>query len=83
MRDKTLIIRGRGKDDLDAKQVLLQVNKSLLEQGYSPISQIAGYLASGEPCYITAHNNARNLMRQLERLELLEELVRFYLENNK
>ncbi|MGE5560274.1 MAG: IreB family regulatory phosphoprotein [Chloroflexota bacterium] len=82
VRDKTVVIRGKGKDVLSAREVLLEINGALTEQGYNPVSQIAGYLASGEPCYITGHKNARNLIRRLERLEILEELVRYYLDGN-
>ena len=53
------------------------------EKGYDPINQIVGYLISGDPTYITSYNNARYLIRRLERDELLEELVRFYVEENE
>jgi uncharacterized protein (UPF0297 family) len=82
IRDKTMVIRGKGKEVLNPRDVLMEINGALTEQGYNPVSQIAGYLASGEPCYITGHKNARNLIRRLERLEILEELVRFYLDGN-
>ena len=51
----------------------------LKEKGYDPVSQIVGYIISGDPTYITGHNNARHLIRRLERDEIMEELVRFYL----
>ncbi|HHX51206.1 MAG TPA: IreB family regulatory phosphoprotein [Clostridia bacterium] len=63
-----------------AKEVLLAAYQALEEKGYNPINQLVGYLLSGDPAYITSHNNARNLMRKLERDELLEELLRHYLE---
>ena len=59
--------------------VLTTVYESLKEKGYDPINQIVGYLLSGDPAYITSHKNARTLIRQLERDELVEELVRSYL----
>nr|WP_242655694.1 IreB family regulatory phosphoprotein [Paramaledivibacter caminithermalis] len=64
----------------EAKNILSSVYKSLKEKGYNPINQIVGYLLSGDPTYITSYNNARNLIRKLERDELLEELLKNYLE---
>lgn len=65
-----------------ANEVIMSVYSSMMEKGYDPINQIVGYLISGDPTYITSYNNARYLIRMLERDELLEELVRFYVENN-
>lgn len=62
-----------------ARDILLKVYDALKEKGYNPINQLVGYLLSGDPAYITSHNNARTLIRQLERDELLEELVKRYL----
>lgn len=62
------------------KELLSEISKTLQERGYNPANQIAGYLVSNDPAYITSHNNARNLIQQVERYELIEELVRFYLE---
>ncbi|MFZ5965993.1 MAG: IreB family regulatory phosphoprotein [Bacillota bacterium] len=64
-----------------AEEILRNVYKSLKEKGYNPINQLVGYILSGDPTYITSHNNARSLIRQLERDELLEELLKSYLEN--
>ena len=61
-----------------ASEVLTRVYHAMREKGYDPINQIVGYLISGDPTYITSYNNARYLIRMLERDELLEELVRFY-----
>ena len=58
------------------------VYESLEEKGYNPINQIVGYLLSGDPAYIPRLNDARNLIRQHERDEIIEELVRSYLKNN-
>ncbi|MCP3025588.1 IreB family regulatory phosphoprotein [Halobacillus sp. A5] len=69
--------------DEDVRSLLLSVHNSLQEKGYNPINQIVGYLLSGDPAYIPRHNDARNLIRKMERDELIEELVKFYLENNK
>jgi len=65
------------------KEVLLAVYDALQEKGYNPINQIVGYLLSGDPAYIPRHNNARSLIRKRERDELIEELVRSYLSQNK
>jgi len=61
--------------------ILWQVYQALQERGYNPVHQIVGYLLSGDPTYITNHRKARSLIRDVERDRLLEELVRFYLEN--
>lgn len=63
------------------REILLRVHGALAEKGYNPINQIVGYILSGDPSYITSHNGARNLIRRLERDEILEELVTFYVEN--
>ncbi len=64
---------------LKPREILLKVNEALNEKGYNPTNQIVGYILSGDPSYITAHNNARSLIRKLERDEILEELVNFYI----
>ncbi|MGI8316052.1 IreB family regulatory phosphoprotein [Halobacillus mangrovi] len=69
--------------DQDVRSVLLSVHNALQEKGYNPINQIVGYLLSGDPAYIPRHQDARNLIRKIERDELIEELVKFYLEKNK
>ena len=61
------------------QKVLLSVYRALKEKGYNPLHQLVGYLLSGDPAYITNHLNARSLIRQVERDELLEELVGSYL----
>ena len=66
--------------DIDARKILKEVSKALEEKGYNPINQIVGYLLSGDPAYITSHGNARNLIRKLERDELLEELLKNLIE---
>ncbi len=65
----------------EARSVLKEVYGALKEKGYNPINQLVGYLLSGDPTYITSYNNARSNIRKLERDELLEEIVRVYLEN--
>ena len=62
------------------KEVITAVYMAMKEKGYDPINQLVGYLISGDPTYITSHNNARYLVRRLERDDLLEEFVRYYIE---
>ena len=62
-----------------AREILKEVYKALEEKGYNPINQIVGYILSGDPTYITSHNGARNLIRQIERDELLEKMVKNYI----
>ena len=66
----------------DVKRVMLEVHAALEEKGYNSINQIVGYLLSGDPAYIPRHQDARNMIRKLERDEILEELVRFYIKKN-
>ncbi|OPZ86854.1 MAG: hypothetical protein BWY74_03539 [Firmicutes bacterium ADurb.Bin419] len=66
----------------EAREVIFSVYKALKEKGYNPINQIVGYILSGDPTYITNHQDARSIIRRLERDELLEEILRFYLEEN-
>ena len=63
----------------DAQAILLSVYHALSAKGYDPITQIVGYLISGDPTYITSYQNARSLICRIDRDELLEELVQFYI----
>jgi len=65
--------------DQEMKRILTTVYDALREKGYNPINQIVGYILSEDPTYITNHNNARSLIRKIDRDELLQELVRRYL----
>ena len=67
----------------EPRDVLILVYEALKEKGYNPINQIVGYLLSGDPAYIPRHNNARNLIRKVERDEIIEELVKSYLMQNR
>ena len=67
----------------EMQEILTSVYHSLVVKGYNPINQLVGYLLSGDPPYITSHGDARSKIRKLERDELLEELVRSYLEKAK
>ncbi len=70
------------KDRNAAHEIIMAVFSAMKEKGYDPVNQIVGYLLSGDPTYITSYNNARYLIRRLDRDELVEELVRFYVESN-
>ena len=65
---------------LEVSQVLEQVYVALTEKGYNPINQIVGYIMSGDPTYITSHKSARSLIMKVERDEILEELMKAYVE---
>ena len=65
------------------RDIILSVHRSLVEKGYNPISQMVGYIMSGDPSYITAHNGARTLIQKLETDEILEELVKYYVTEDK
>ena len=71
------------ENKMDVSQVLEQVYVALTEKGYNPVNQIVGYIMSGDPTYITSYQNARVLIHKLERDELLEELVKDYLDRNE
>ena len=64
------------------REVLKHVENALNERGYNAINQLAGYLISNDPAYISSHNNARSVIQSIERHEIIEELVRFYLEEH-
>lgn len=68
--------------DVDVKEVLAKVYAALKEKGYNPTNQIVQYIMSGEPLFITSHNSARALITKVERDELVEELVKSYVEHS-
>lgn len=79
MTDKTMTFRiGPNNEDF-MKDTLTKVYDALQEKGYNPINQIVGYILSEDPTYITTHNNARSLIRKVDRDELLAEIVKSYL----
>ncbi|HCT64902.1 MAG TPA: IreB family regulatory phosphoprotein [Lachnospiraceae bacterium] len=81
--NETMKFSGVAKElDNEAKRIILTVYGALKEKGYNPVNQIVGYILSGDPTYITSYNNARVLIRKLERDELLEELVENYITRN-
>ena len=65
-----------------AAEIIEVVYQALKAKGHDPILQLVGYIISGDPTYITSYNNARSLIRRLERDELLEEFIRFYVEEH-
>ena len=79
LNDETMCFKMPKEESIDSKEILKQVSQALKEKGYNPINQIVGYILSGDPTYITSHNGARNLIRQIERDELLEKLVKNYI----
>jgi len=68
--------------ETSTKIILEMVYEAMIEKGYDPVNQIVGYIMSGDPTYITSHNNARSLIRKVERDELVEELLREYIKRN-
>ena len=68
--------------ELQVSDVLEIVYKALKDKGYNPVNQIVGYIMSGDPTYITSHNNARSLIMKVERDELVEEVLKTYIENS-
>ena len=77
--DKTMNFKIERELDIDSKKVLKEVYEALVEKGYNPINQLVGYILSGDPTYITSYKDARNKIRSLERDELLEKLVKYYI----
>ena len=84
MQDKnqTQFFKVEKEPEIQVKDVLEIVYRSLSEKGYNPLNQIVGYIMSGDPTYITSHNNARSLIMKVERDELVEELLADYIRQN-
>ena len=80
MHDKTLTFSLGTDREGDIKRVLTIVYDALREKGYNPINQMVGYILSEDPTYITTHNNARSLIRRIDRDELLQVLLKSYLD---
>ena len=79
MADETIQFSIKQQNDQEMKKILLEVYNALNEKGYNSVSQIVGYILSEDPTYITTHNNARSLVRKLDRDELLQSMVEDYL----
>ena len=68
--------------EIEMKKTLMLVYDALTKKGYNPVNQIVGYIMSGDPTYITSYNGARSLVMKVERDELVEELLKAYIEHN-
>ncbi len=79
MYDKTMTFSVNDEKDKEMKRILTEVYDALNHKGYNPISQIVGYILSEDPAYITTYNNARSLIRHIDRDELLQAMVKEYL----
>lgn len=80
MQEPTIAFSIQQDKEYQIKQVMTTVYDALRQKGYNPINQIVGYILSEDPTYITTHNNARSLIRKIDRDELLQTLVRSYLD---
>ena len=84
MTDKNTVKFTVPSDDKEnMRRILRTVFDALQEKGYNPVNQIVGYIMSGDPTYITSYKNARSLIMKVERDELVEELFREYIKNNR
>lgn len=79
MNDRTMTFSIGDQTEQEIRNILTLVYDALKEKGYNPINQIVGYILSEDPTYITTHNNARNLIRKIDRDTLLQSLVKNYL----
>ncbi len=79
MTDKTIQFSIKDENEAEMKKILVSVYNALVEKGYNPTSQLVGYILSEDPTYITTHNNARSLIRRIDRDELLQALLKSYL----
>ena len=79
--NNTQYFRVEKEPEIQVKDILKVVFAAMQEKGYNPVSQIVGYIMSGDPTYITSHNNARSLIMKVERDELVEEVLKAYIKN--
>ena len=77
----TQYFKVQAEPEVQVKEIIASVYEAMTEKGYNPINQIVGYIMSGDPTYITSHKNARSLIMKVERDELVEELLRAYVES--
>lgn len=80
MNRNTILFNTENPEKVSIQEVIRKVYDSLEEKGYEPIDQLSGYILSGDPSYITSHNNARSLIKHIERDDLVEELLKKYLD---
>jgi len=83
MFEPTLTFQIPNERDDEIQKILAEVCAALKEQGYDPVNQIVGYIMSEDPTYITTHKNARSLMRQIDRDDMLQAMVRCFIYNGK
>ena len=81
MDDRTMTFSIGDQTEQQIRSILITVYDALKQKGYNPINQIVGYILSEDPTYNTTHNNARNLIRRIDRDTLLQSLVKYYLSN--
>lgn len=79
--ENTQYFKIQTEQELKVGDILRTVYQAMDEKGYDPVNQIVGYIMSGDPTYITSHKNARSLISKVERDELVEELLKVYIEN--
>lgn len=77
--NETMLFNPQEEEEKNIREILTNVYKALEEKGYKPANQLVGYLMSGDPTYITGHNDARKLIRQVDRDTIIEELIRYYI----
>ena len=80
--DNTQYFKIQSDQEIRVSEVLQLVYQAMTEKGYDPVNQIVGYIMSGDPTYITSYNGARSLVMKVERDELVEELLKAYIEHN-
>ena len=78
--NNTQFFRTQPEKTISVEGILEQVYLALKEKGYNPVNQIVGYIMSGDPTYITSHNKARSLIMKVERDELVEEVIKYFIE---
>lgn len=78
--DQTMKFKSTKEEMEEAGYVIKRVSKALKEKGYNPVNQIVGYILSGDPAYITSYKDARMMIRSIDRDEIIEELVKNYLD---
>ena len=81
--NNTQFFKVENEREIAADDVIKMVYDALSEKGYNPVNQLVGYIMSGDPTYITSHKNARSTIMKVERDELVEELFREYIKNNR
>ena len=79
MNDATAVFSVHNEKDQEIRQILKEVYEALKEKGYNPINQIVGYILSEDPTYITTHQGARNKIRKLDRDDILQAVLKYYL----